>query len=85
MKTQSQVGAIVVTVENGDQCEAGWILSIPGKGQQVHRGQTRVVSQVYPGLYKLTVEGVIDAVELKTEGITKVASGEIVNVSFKLT
>ena len=85
LKTQSQVGAIVVTVENGDQCQAGWTLSIPGKGQQIHRGQTGVVSQVYPGLYKLTAEGEIDAVIRKAEGITKVASGEIVNVSLKLT
>jgi hypothetical protein len=85
LKTQAQVGAIVVTVENGDQCQAGWTLSIPGKGQQLHRGQTGVVSQVYPGLHKLTVKGEIGQDELQAEGITNVAAGEIVNVTLNLT
>ena len=85
LKTQSQVGAIVLTVENGDQCQDGWTLSIPGKGQQLHRGQTGVVSQIYPGIYKLTVEGQIGGAMLRAEGIARVAVGEIVNVTLKLT
>lgn len=86
-KTQaesSQLGAIKVTVENGDQCEEGWMLSIPGKDSENHHGKTGVVGNIYPGLHKITIQGEINDRSVQAESAVQVFPGEIATVDLTL-
>lgn len=86
-KTQAestQRGVIKVTVENGDQCEEGWTLSVAGKDTEIHYGKTGVVSNIYPGMHKITIQGTIQEKSVQAESVVQVFPGEIAAVDLTL-
>lgn len=86
-KTQAesaQRGAVKVTIENGDQCEAGWTLSVAGKDAEIHYGKTGVISNIYPGIHKITIQGLIQEKSVQAESVVQVFPGEIATVDLTL-
>jgi len=86
-KTQTestQHGAVKVMVENGDQCEDGWTLSVAGKESEMHYGKTGVVSNIYPGIHKITIQGEIQEKSVQAESVVQVFPGEITTTDLTL-
>lgn len=77
-------GAIVANVDNGANCADGWRLTVAGKSPQHHRGESGVVSDVFPGSYKVTVSGEINGRPVQAESMVQVPPGGIVEVPLTL-
>ena len=61
------------------------MLSVAGKDSETHYGTTGVVSNVYPGLHKITIQGEIKEKPVQAESVIQVFPGEIAAVDLMLT
>jgi len=69
------LGAIAVEVTNGDQCDAGWELSIDSGAPRPSRGKTAAVTEMLPGIHAIKVQGKIDGKLLRAETPVSVPAG----------
>ena len=79
-----RLGALVVTVENGDQCDDGWTLAVEGKGERKQYGKSAAVSNIFPGTYKVIAKGDINGSPVQAELVVGISPGEITNVTITL-
>ncbi len=74
-RAAAQPGAVNLTVTNGDQCDAGWDVTVDD-GVVVHQaGQMATLRDLPPGLHVLEVIGRIGAAERRAQVSATVAAG----------
>jgi len=69
------LGAVNVTVTNGDSCENGWTLTIDQGSATTHRGKTAAVRDLIPGIHTLKISGAIAEKLRQAETAVSVAAG----------
>lgn len=79
-----RTGSLIVRVENGNQCDDGWTLSMDGRGQLTRRGKSAAFSDVYPGDYVVAVEGQIEGRSVFAESVVAVGAAETANLDLFL-
>lgn len=81
----SQPSGVIITLENGDECKDGWNVRVNGRNLGKHYGKTGVLTDLYPGLYKIAVNGKIDKKELHAETALKIDASQVSNINLTLT
>lgn len=81
----NRTAALVVNVSNGDQCDNGWQLSVEGKSSAKHFGNSGVVNNLFPGMYRIRVEGAINQQSVFAETVGNALAGEITSINVTLT
>jgi hypothetical protein len=71
----SELGAINITVANGDSCDDGWSLSIDQGNLTNQRGKTAGVRDLVPGIHTIKVEGRIGGNPKQAEAAISVTAG----------
>jgi conflict system pore-forming effector with SLATT domain len=71
----SELGAVNITVTNGDACDDGWNLSIDQGNPTNHRGKTAGVGDLVPGIHTLKVNGLIGGNPKQAEAAISVTAG----------
>lgn len=82
---RSELGAVMVNVENGDQCDEAWTLVIAGQAAQTYWGKSGMVNDVYPGLHKVTATGTIANKPVQAQAMAQVFPGETAKISLTLS
>lgn len=80
-RTRLESGALQVRVENGDQCQGGWTLSIEGVEDRHCQGKTAAVSNLPAGSRTVRVRGTLPAKEGHAEAIAHIPTGGVAQVT----
>jgi hypothetical protein len=81
----SQLGGANVVVTNGDQCTAGWTLSIDGSSPRNCTGKTAALHDLAaPRLHAVRVEGEIQGNRKQAESVVAITGGSIAKVELTL-
>lgn len=80
----ARAAAANITVENGEQCEDGWTLSIDNGPPQHRSGRTAALSNLLPGMRQVDVAGDIAGKPVRAAKMFVAAPGTAVEVSIKL-
>jgi hypothetical protein len=78
------LGGIQVTVDNGDQCDGGWTVSIDGGAGTLCRGKTAAFRGLSAAVHKVAVTGMIGTKNLQGEALAELSAGEVKTVSMTL-
>jgi hypothetical protein len=81
----SKFGAMNLTVTNGDQCANGWSLAINDGTPRSYSGRSAALSQLVPGVCKISVTGRVNGSEKRCERAVQVAAGQVVTIEGTLT
>jgi hypothetical protein len=79
------MGAISLTVTNGDQCENGWILVLNHGAGTPFRGTSAAVPRIMPGIYATEVTGTIGGKSVGGAATVTVPSGGIGSAQITLS
>jgi hypothetical protein len=83
--TAAELGAINITLANGDACENGWILTIDEGSATAQRGKTAAVHDLVPGVHKLKANGTIAGTAKQAEAAVTVGAGAPASVQLTLS
>ncbi len=78
-------GAIALTVSNGDQCAEGWALIVDDDAPRMCSGTSGAVSNLLPGIHKITLKGKLGGKLVFAETVTNVAPGAIGEINLTLS
>jgi len=81
--TSMMASSINLTVENGDQCPNGWMLSLDNGNPVQKRGKTVAIDNIFAGQHKIRVEEVAPG-KKSGEQMVNVAPGATTSVSMPL-
>lgn len=79
-----RLGAVNVTVTNGDACADGWRLSVDGGVETIHSGTSAALRDLVPGAHVVRVQGTISGKEVRAEKAFVAPAGSTVEVSLTL-
>ncbi len=78
-------GAIALTVTNGNQCEEGWALIVDDENPRLCSGTSGAVSNLAPGIHKVTLKGKSGGKLVFAETVTDVSPGAIGKINLTLS
>jgi hypothetical protein len=78
------LGAVAVTVTNGDQCDNGWELRVDGGTQHACRGKDFSIRDVTAGIHNVSVKGDTGNGQSQSTKPVVVKDGQIVTIEFTL-
>lgn len=79
-----KTGAANVVVDNGEQCQDGWRLSVDGGPSSPQHGKTTALANLLPGTHVLSVNCTIGGRDVSATKAFAVAAGSIAEVESKL-
>lgn len=79
-----QLGAVNVTVTNGELSLKGWFISLDSSPKLIKGGKTCAINNIVPGNHVIQVSGEIGGKAVQDEKVVTVTSGGAVEVSFTL-
>ena len=80
----SAIGAVNLTVSNGDKCTDGWTLSLDGGPARAARGKSAAIRDVAPGLHHVQIAGKIDTTPRSVEIVVTVPVGGVATAELEL-
>jgi len=80
-----QPGGVIINLENGDKCTAGWEIQVDGRKLGKHYGNTGVLTDLYPGLHQIVIAGDIGKKSLHAETAINIEVGVVSTINLKLT
>lgn len=80
----TELGAISVTVTNGDQATGGWSLAIDRCPSVMYQGKTAALRDLVPGLRRVRVLGKIGGAGKQAESVATVCGGAVADVQLTL-
>jgi hypothetical protein len=78
------LGAVNLTVENGDQSTGGWTLTVNDGEARSCTGKAVTVPRLEPRIHTFRVAGTIHGIPAAGETSARVGAGEVVEVKLKL-
>jgi len=83
-QTTSRTSALVVTVVNSEFTDDGWTLTLDTRRPTHHVGASAVVTGLFAGIYKVSVEATIKGKPTRAETAVNVQPGEVAGVTLTL-
>lgn len=80
----AKTGAANVVVDDGEQCQDGWRLSVDGGSSSMQHGKTAALPNLLPGTHLLSANGTIGGRNVSATKVFAVAAGSIAEVELKL-
>lgn len=79
-----QLGAINLSIANGDEVAGEWTLKVDGGAATSHSGKQGAINHLAPGIHTIAIHGTIDGKEGSAEKAVDVAAGAIATVELTL-
>jgi hypothetical protein len=83
--TAAEPGAVNVAVTNGDECAAGWDLTVDGGTPQHFTGKSGALAALTTGVHLLAATGTINGTVKRAQIAATVAAGGVASASLTLT
>jgi hypothetical protein len=79
-----EVGSIQLVVENGDQADAAWSVSVDNAPPTRHTGKTAAITGLLAGDHALRVTAAVNGKAVRAESVASVKVGSIASVELSL-
>jgi len=81
----SELGAVNITVANGDACDDGWNLSIDRGSSTKQRGKTAAIRDLVPRIHSIKIDGVIGGKPKQAEAALSIVAGGTATIQLTLS